>query len=102
MNERISTAPWTAASIRVVTCGGARNRAWRAVIPGWTQRVTVEAGFTGGHLLHLALHLAAAGCVLDDLYREAAAPGIELSPVRATAPGPAGRRAAAAAVRPGA
>jgi hypothetical protein len=29
--------------------------------------VTVEAGFTGGHLLHLA----AAGCVLNDLYREA-------------------------------
>jgi hypothetical protein len=30
--------------------------------------VTVEAGFTGGHLLHLA----AVGYVLDDLYREAA------------------------------
>jgi hypothetical protein len=41
----------------------------------WTPGgVTVEADFTGGHLLHLA----AAGCVLNDLYREAAAAGIEL------------------------
>src|SRR6202050_1430111 len=41
----------------------------------WTpDGVTVEADFTGGHLLHLA----AAGCVLNDLYREAAALGIEL------------------------
>ena len=63
MNERISTAPWTAASIRVMTCGAARKPGvarsdhW-GVNPGG---VTVEAGFTGGHLLHLA----AAGCVLD-------------------------------------
>ena len=36
----------------------------------WTPGgVTVEADFTGGHLLHLA----AAGCVLNDVYREAAA-----------------------------
>jgi hypothetical protein len=34
----------------------------------------VEADFTGGHLLHLA----AAGCVLNDVYREAAALGIKL------------------------
>lgn len=35
----------------------------------WTPGgVTVEAEFTGGHLLQLA----AAGCVLNDLYREAA------------------------------
>ena len=40
--------------------------------------VTVEADFTGGHLLHLA----AAGCVLNDLYREAAALGIELRGAR--------------------
>ena len=33
----------------------------------WTPGgVTVEADFTGGHLLHLA----AAGCVLNDLYRK--------------------------------
>ena len=43
----------------------------------WTPGgVTVEADFTGGHLLHLA----AAGCVLNDLYREAAALGIERGP----------------------
>ena len=45
--------------------------------------VTVEAGFTGGHLLHLA----AAGCVINDLYREAAAVGIELKGVRVIAAG---------------
>jgi uncharacterized OsmC-like protein len=50
----------------------------------WTPGgVTVEADFTGGHLLHLA----AAGCVLNDLYREAAAQGIELKGVRVTAAG---------------
>jgi uncharacterized OsmC-like protein len=50
----------------------------------WTaDGVTVEADFTGGHLFHLA----AAGCVLNDLYREAAALGIELQGVRVTAAG---------------
>jgi uncharacterized OsmC-like protein len=50
----------------------------------WTPGgVTVEAEFTGGHLLHLA----AAGCVLNDVYREAAALGIELNGVRVTAAG---------------
>jgi uncharacterized OsmC-like protein len=50
----------------------------------WTPAgVTAEAEFTGGHLLHLA----AAGCVLNDLYREAAALGIELDGVRVTAAG---------------
>src|SRR5262250_190277 len=50
----------------------------------WTPGgVTVEGSFTGGHLLHLA----AAGCVLNDLYREAAALGIELAGVRVTAAG---------------
>ena len=50
----------------------------------WTpDGVTVEADFTGGHLLHLA----AAGCVLNDVYREAAALGIELRGVRVTAAG---------------
>ena len=45
--------------------------------------VTVEADFTGGHLLHLA----AAGCVLNDLYRGATALGIGLQGVRVTATG---------------
>lgn len=50
----------------------------------WTpEGVTVEADFTGGHLLHLA----AAGCVLNDVYREAAALGIELKGVRVSAAG---------------
>jgi uncharacterized OsmC-like protein len=50
----------------------------------WTQDgVTVEGDFTGGHLLHLA----AAGCVLNDVYREAAALGVELKGVRVTAAG---------------
>ncbi|HEY7015031.1 MAG TPA: OsmC family protein [Streptosporangiaceae bacterium] len=50
----------------------------------WTQEgVTVEADFTGGHLLHLA----AAGCVLNDVYREASALGIELNGVRVSAAG---------------
>jgi uncharacterized OsmC-like protein len=50
----------------------------------WTSGgVTVEAAFTGGHLFHLA----AAGCVLNDLYREAAGMGIELHGVRVTAAG---------------
>jgi uncharacterized OsmC-like protein len=50
----------------------------------WTpQGVTVEADFTGGHLLHLA----AAGCVLNDVYREAARLGIDVEGVRVTAAG---------------
>ena len=36
--------------------------------------VTVEVDFTGGHLLHLE----GTGCVLNDIYREAAVLGIEL------------------------
>ena len=43
----------------------------------------MDAEFTGAHLLHLA----AAGCVLNDLYREAAALGLELHGVRVTATG---------------
>lgn len=50
----------------------------------WTpEGVTVEADFTGGHLLHLA----AAGCVLNDIYREAATLGVELMGVRVSAAG---------------
>ena len=50
----------------------------------WTpEGVTVEADFTGGHLLHLA----AAGCVLNDVYREAAELGIEVKGVRVCAAG---------------
>lgn len=51
---------------------------------GWTGGgVTVEAEFTGGHLLHLAV----AGCVLNDLCREAADMRISLNGVRVRAAG---------------
>ena len=50
----------------------------------WTsQGVTVESDFTGAHLLHLA----AAGCVLNDVFREAEALGIPVAGVRVTADG---------------
>jgi acyl-CoA thioester hydrolase len=50
----------------------------------WTSGgVTVEAGFSGAHLLHLA----AAGCVLNDIYREAATLGIQIDGVRVWAAG---------------
>lgn len=50
----------------------------------WTDEgVSVETAFTGGHLLNLA----AAGCVLNDLYREAANLGIALAGVRVAAVG---------------
>jgi uncharacterized OsmC-like protein len=45
--------------------------------------VTVHADFTGAHLLHLA----AAGCVLNDIYREAEKSGIRVDGVRVTASG---------------
>ena len=45
--------------------------------------VTVETTFSGAHLLHLA----AAGCVLNDLYREAAGLAIELRGARVVAGG---------------
>ena len=48
-----------------------------------TEGVTVEAAFTGAHLLHLA----AAGCVLNDVYREAAQLGVSIDGVRVTATG---------------
>jgi len=50
----------------------------------WTaEGVTVESEFTGAHLLHLA----AAGCVLNDVYREAAGLGIAIEGVRVRASG---------------
>jgi uncharacterized OsmC-like protein len=50
----------------------------------WTpEGVGVETDFTGAQLLHLAV----AGCVLNDLYREAARLGVELTGVRVSAAG---------------
>lgn len=70
----------------VVSAGTCRSGNGRTVrMPHrWTpDGVSIEADFTGGHLLHLA----AAGCVLNDLYREAATLGIELGGVRVSASG---------------
>lgn len=50
----------------------------------WTREgVTVETAFTGAHLLHLA----AAGCVLNDVFREAERLGVTVSGVRVSASG---------------
>ena len=63
----------------------------RSVRPGvvvwphrWTpEGVTVEADFTGAHLLHLS----AAACVLNDLYREAHRLNVPVDGVRVIASG---------------
>jgi uncharacterized OsmC-like protein len=50
----------------------------------WTSGgVAVEASFTGAHLLHLA----AAGCVLNDVFREAERLDVKVHGVRVTACG---------------
>ena len=68
----------------VVSAGTMRSADGVAFTHRWTpEGVAVEADFTGAHLLHLA----AAGCVLNDLYREAAQRGIALDGVRVTAGG---------------
>ena len=70
----------------VVGAGSFRSDDGRAVrFPHrWTAGgVTVETDFTGAHLLHLA----AAGCVLNDVYREAGELGIPVEGVRVTASG---------------
>jgi hypothetical protein len=48
-----------------------------------TEGVSITAEFTGAHLLHLA----AAGCVLNDVYREAAKLNIPVEGVRVDAAG---------------
>jgi uncharacterized OsmC-like protein len=50
----------------------------------WTpDGVSVQADFTGAHLVHLAV----AGCVLNDLYREASRLGVQLDGVEVSAGG---------------
>ena len=50
----------------------------------WTKEgVVVESAFTGAHLLHLSI----AGCVLNDVYREAETLGIAVDGVRVAARG---------------
>lgn len=48
-----------------------------------TDGVVIEAAFTGAHLFHLA----AAGCVLNDLYREAERLGVAVDGARVRASG---------------
>ncbi|MGH8862745.1 MAG: OsmC family protein [Jatrophihabitantaceae bacterium] len=69
-----------------VGAGSLRSAAEEAVrLPHrWTDGgVTVEATFTGAHLFHLSV----AGCVLNDVYREAKAAGIAVAGVRVHASG---------------
>jgi len=68
----------------VAGAGSFRNNDGARFPHHWTDEgVSVETAFTGGHLLNLA----AAGCVLNDLYREAANLGVELAGVRVSAVG---------------
>jgi uncharacterized OsmC-like protein len=70
----------------VVAAGSLRSTAQSEVsFPHrWTaEGVTVETDFTGAHLLHLAV----AGCVLNDIYREAEAEGVVVAGARVTATG---------------
>jgi uncharacterized OsmC-like protein len=70
----------------VVGAGTLRSAAADAVTfpHRWTSEgVTVNAAFTGAHLLHLA----AAGCVLNDVYREAENRGLVIRGVRVSASG---------------
>lgn len=70
----------------VVGAGTMRSTAADAVAfpHRWTPGgVTVDAAFTGAHLLHLA----AAGCVLNDVYREAEGLGVQVDGVRVSASG---------------
>jgi hypothetical protein len=71
----------------VVVGAGSRRSAQAGAVRfshRWTpEGVTVETDFTGAHLLHLA----AAGCVLNDIYREADGLGIRIDGVRVRASG---------------
>jgi uncharacterized OsmC-like protein len=70
----------------VVSAGSLRPAMTNGVVMPhrWTtEGVVVEADFTGAHLYHLA----AAGCVLNDLYREAQRLGIKIDGARVRAAG---------------
>lgn len=70
----------------VVGAGSLRNAdvsAWHLAHRWTPQGVSVDADFTGAHLVHLAV----AGCVLNDLYREGARLGVEVAGVRVSAGG---------------
>lgn len=69
----------------VVSSGRMRPASGGVVMPHrWTDGgVTIECEFTGAHLLHVAV----AGCVLNDVYRESARLGIVINGVRVSARG---------------
>lgn len=70
----------------VVGAGSLRSDApdaWRSPHRWTDDGVTVDASFTGAHLLHVAV----AGCVLNDVYREAQGLGVEVRGVRVVASG---------------
>ena len=69
---------------RVSAAAGSLRGSGPTLPHAWTEAgVTVEFEFTGGHLLHLAV----AGCVLNDVYREARGLGLEVEGVRVEAAG---------------
>lgn len=66
----------------VVSAGSLRPANGVAMPHRWTtQGVVVETEFTGAHLYHLA----AAGCILNDVYREAERLGLPIDGVRVAA-----------------
>lgn len=68
----------------VVSAGSLRSDHGVVMPHRWTpEGVVVEADFTGAHLYHLA----AAGCVLNDVYREAGRLGLHIDGVRVCASG---------------
>jgi uncharacterized OsmC-like protein len=67
-----------------VSAGTLRSTEGVTMPHAWTDEgVAVQAPFTGAHLLHVAV----AGCVLNDLYREADRAGLAINGVRVTASG---------------
>src|ERR1700755_2325931 len=72
-----------AAVVGAGTLQGAATDAARFAHRWTSEGVTVETVFTGAHLLHLAV----AGCVLNDVFREAERLGLIVYGVRVTASG---------------
>jgi len=68
----------------VVGAGSLRPEGGTPFAHRWTGAgVATDAAFTGAHLLHLAV----AGCVLNDVYREATALAVTVDGVRVAAGG---------------
>lgn len=68
----------------VVSAGSLRSASGVVMPHRWTaEGVVVETEFTGAHLYHLA----AAGCVLNDVYRESTRLGVVVNGVRVSAYG---------------